>query len=87
MSHNLTYSYLGGRQPYIHRVCGGDCAFSLTQSKWKRTLSDARESKEHPFEEVSLLTSDTGMAGIAGRDRDSLDLLGEPAARPYQLVR
>ena len=60
---------------------------AFESSKWEKTLSDARESKKHPLEEASLLTSDTGMAGIAGRDRDSLDLLGDLAARPYQLVR
>ena len=37
----------------------------INSSKWKRTLSDARESEEHPFKEVSLLTSNTGMVGIA----------------------
>ena len=59
----------------------------INLSKWKRTLSDARESEEHPFKEVSLLTSDTGMVGIAKRKRDSMDLLGDPAARPYHPVR
>ena len=61
--------------------------FIIDSSKWKRTLSDARESEEHPFKEVSLLTSDTGMVGTAERERDSMDLLGDPAARPYRLVR
>ena len=59
----------------------------INSSKWKRTLSDAREREEHPFKEVSLLTSDTGMVGIARRERDSMGLLGDPAARPYQPVR
>ena len=59
----------------------------IDSSKWKRTISDARESEEHPFKEVSLLTSDTGMVGISKRERDSMDLLGDPAARPYHPVR
>ena len=55
---------------------------AFESSKWEKTLSDARESEKHPLEEASLLTSDTGMAGIARRERDSLGLLGDPAARP-----